>query len=381
MRSQGILRALQGMGTVDVAILDEEHRIDEMRALVSEDVSTCDVLPVSSFARNESLVEKALWTFDRKRLYPHGCGVDHETACRIAERSKEYDLVWFWTLRAADMFPLFAWRSSVVDVDDVPSTLQVSKLGVARGPLEYALSYRRMAAWRRREKLLDRRFSVLTVCSEADQQYLGDLGVQAPMHVVPNGYDLPAIECDRKVAAPPRLGFIGVFGHEPNREGIEWFVGKCWPKIKAAVPDVRLRLVGPGSDGPMSPQGPDVDRLGWVTDPSGEMSTWSGMIVPIRIGAGSRVKVAQAVSQKCPLISTRFGAQGYELAHGDGIAIADSAEDFSAACVWTVQNPLDAAKRADRAWKHHVENWTWAAIAPRIEAAVEDCLRSSRTAV
>lgn len=72
-----------------------------------------------------------------------------------------------------------------------------------------------------------------------------------------------------------------------------------------------MRIVGPGSNGPCKPLAPDVDGLGWVKDPADEIRTWSAMAVPIGIGAGTRGKVAQAFSQKCPIVSTSLGAYGY----------------------------------------------------------------------
>jgi hypothetical protein len=33
---------------------------------------------------------------------------------------------------------------------------------------------------------------------------------------------------------------------------------------------------------------------------------------------------------------------------------------------------------AERAWKVFEEKWTWEAIAPRVHAAAEDCLRRTR---
>lgn len=379
MRSRNILGALRQLGTVEVMVLDEEARADEMNALSREETGVAEALRVLPFGDERSAVRKVAWTFNPRLPYPHGFGVDEAVSKRVVERCREFDVVWFWTLRAADMFPAFAWKASVVDIDDVPSTLEKTKLQVAGNPRDHVLAYRRLMTWRRREKLLDRRFSVLAVCSGADRQYLGELGVQAPVHVIPNGWDPPLIEKQRELASPPRLGFIGVFGHQPNRDGIGWFLGECWPRIKAEIPDARLRLVGPGSDTFLGPGSPDVDGLGWVADPSDEMTTWSAMIVPIRIGAGSRVKVAQAVCHKCPLISTRFGAQGYEAAHGDGISIADSPEEFAASCIRTIRNPVQAAAMAQRALSHHMENWTWNAIRPHVWAAAEECLKRTAT--
>jgi hypothetical protein len=43
---------------------------------------------------------------------------------------------------------------------------------------------------------------------------------------------------------PPRVGFIGTFGHQPNLDGARWFIENVWPDILQTMPHARLRLVG-----------------------------------------------------------------------------------------------------------------------------------------
>jgi glycosyltransferase involved in cell wall biosynthesis len=277
------------------------------------------------------------------------------------------------------MFPRWAWSRSVADIDDVPSTYERAARDTEPDWHKRLLTSVRIASWRRREQLLGERFTVLATCSENDQRYLRSLGVTAPIHVIPNGFERPTEPPTRCLAIPPRLGFIGIFDYEPNLDGIRWFARECWPLVKRDVPDARLRLVGRLSDGPLKPSGPDIDALGWVDDADGEMSTWSAMIVPIRLGAGTRGKIAHAFSQKCPVVSTTLGAYGYDAVNGREMFLADSPADFAAACVRTIRAPSEAAAVAERAWQDFLERWAWDAIRPRVWAAAEECLRLSRS--
>jgi glycosyltransferase involved in cell wall biosynthesis len=101
------------------------------------------------------------------------------------------------------------------------------------------------------------------------------------------------------------------------------------------------------------------------------------MVVPIRMGAGTRVKIVHGFSRKCPIVSTSLGAHGYDVADGRELYLADSPEQFSSACIKAVREPKQAAEMADRAWREFLEKWTWEAVRPRVWAAAEDCLRSS----
>jgi glycosyltransferase involved in cell wall biosynthesis len=123
-----------------------------------------------------------------------------------------------------------------------------------------------------------------------------------------------------------------------------------------------------------------VDTLGWIEDPENEISTWSAMIIPIQTGGGTRIKIADAFSRKVPVVSTRYGAYGYDVKGGTELLLADSPRDFSAACVSLAKDTMLGAKLAETAWSRFLKDWSWDAIAPCFWSAAEDCLRRSRVA-
>jgi glycosyltransferase involved in cell wall biosynthesis len=364
------------MGSVEVVVFDEKLPDDQIILKADGEFKVAGTVQVKLKA-NKGLIRKIRWVLDPRIPYPHGCGVDSQEAEMIHRKVQDSDLVWFFKLRTPNMFLDAAWPRSVVDIDDVPSTFERTALQTQTGMRERVLTLARLFSWRRREKLLGERFTVLAVCSERDSQYLRSLGVKTHTHVIPNGFEKPSIEPVRRPAAPPRIGFIGLFDYFPNREGIQWFVNKCWPRIRRVAPDARLRLVGQGSDGPLTPSGPGLDALGWLANPSDEITTWSAMVVPIRLGAGTRLKIAQGFGQKCPIVSTSLGAYGYGAVDGRELYLADSPEAFADACIRTIRQPEEAARMAERAWDQFLQKWTWDAIRPRIWAAAEDCLQRS----
>ena len=376
IRSLNIARALREMGAVEVVVLDEQNRNGNLIAEPGCEFPLAYSLDVK-IRPNKGLIGKIGSTFNPRSDHPHGSGVEHDAMRRVLRSLEDFDLVWFARLRSADMFPNAAWPRSVVDVDDLPSTFARATLQVGGGARERLSVMRYLFSWQRREKLLGERFTVLAVCSEEDRQYLKQAGVLVPIHVIPNGFEIPPTKPVHSPATPSRIGFIGLFDYFPNRDAIDWFVNECWPRIKCEVSDARLRLVGRDSDGFLKHLGPDIDRLGWLANPSDEIQTWSAMVVPIRVGSGTRVKIAHAFSQKCPVVSTSFGAYGYGAVDGREMYIADSAETFSKACILAIRDPEGAAQVAERAWCQFMEKWTWDAIRPSVWEAAEDCLRKT----
>jgi glycosyltransferase involved in cell wall biosynthesis len=377
MRSRAIARALKSVGHVEFIVVGDPADAPSMPAIRSTTFDVTDRLTVRP-RPNATFRAKLRWLAAPRSIYPHGCGVGDEDMQRAVHAARECDLVWFFKLRTPNMFPGWSWDRSVVDIDDIPSAYEHTALKTVRSARERCASLLRAISWQRRERRLGDRFSVLGVCSDDDKQYLRRLGVSSPVHVIPNGFDAPVTPPARRPATPPRIGFMGIFDYEPNRQGLDWFVRTCWPRIKQAIPDARLRLVGRDSDGPLKPEGPDIDGLGWIPDPAEEIASWSHTIVPIRIGAGTRGKIAHAFGVKCPVVSTPLGAYGYDVHSGVELLLADSSSDFAGACIALVREPAFADAIAERAWQRFLVNWTWEAIQPRIWAAAEDALRRAR---
>lgn len=367
-----VARALQDVGEVSLAIASDTDDAEAIEKTAGEfqvhgHVGT-KVVP------NGGLRNHLRRWLNRRYLNLFTSVADERDRIRICESLNQFDLIWINSLRVANMFGLWRWPRSVLDVDDIPSSYSLAMWRNGDRPMDRVRAGLRTISLRWHERLLPERFTVLAVCSDADRRYLG---AGSLVHVIPNGFERPNAEPQRRPSQPPRLGFIGLFSYAPNLDGMRWFLRECWPRIKREIPDARLRLVGKDSDGPLKPTAADVDSLGWMADPSDEIATWAAMIVPVRLGAGTRVKVAEAFSRKCPLVSTRLGAFGYDVVHGRELLLADSPEAFSAACIQAVRDPSSGTAMAERAWTSFLEKWTWDAIKPRVWAAAEHSLRLS----
>lgn len=291
----------------------------------------------------------------------------------VLELIQQHDVVWIHRIESANLLRIDKWPHSVLDVDDLPSRVYRSS---ARSGTERArpLLDRRMSwIWRRRERLLAKRFTAMTVCSEDDRRYLGN---RPNIHVIPNGFQ-PLAALRRVSTDLPRIGFIGKLPFPPNKAGVKWFIRDVWPLIKLEIPNAQLRLVGLGSDGEFPKLGPDITGLGWMQDPSDEIASWSAMIVPIQFGGGTRTKIAEGFARRCPIVSTTIGAFGYDVRNGEEILLADSARDFAAGCISLLRNPDAAEALAERAHKRFLRQWSWDSFQNTVGAAIQECMGAS----
>ena len=259
-----------------------------------------------------------------------------------------------------------------MDVDDLASQLYDSKAKVQSLFLRRLLDFRMKYIWQRRERLFLKRFNILCVCSEMDKKHFDD---PFRVYVVRNGFEpvsggsLAEVEHD-----PFRLGFIGGLNYFPNREGLEWFIEKVWPLVKSSIPAMRLRLIGEGTGGGVCTLGADIDGLGRIEDVGCEIATWNAMIVPIRHGGGTRIKVAEGFARRCPVITTTVGAYGYEIENGKEALIADDPVEFSRACKAVLTSPDLRRKLIDNAFSAFSQHYTWEAQQRNISKAIQHCL-------
>ncbi len=56
------------------------------------------------------------------------------------------------------------------------------------------------------------------------------------------------------------------------------------------------------------------------------------LVVPLRVGGGTRLKILEALARGVPVVTTSLGCEGLGLRSGQDVLVADDAEAF-AACV------------------------------------------------
>jgi glycosyltransferase involved in cell wall biosynthesis len=371
LRALQIGRALKKFGRPTLVVVGAHDVAPQARAMTADEFDIGREIKVRH-ANTDGLLGRARSLVRGNFTNIHGFVAELADESWLLEAHKNYDLIWFFKLRTANYFANASWRNSVVDIDDVPSTMEISRLQTEPTLGIRLKAYVRTLELRRHESQLWRRFDVLGVCSKADE---AKLSKRAPVYVIPNGFARPSQPPVRKPITPPRIGFMGLYSYEPNMNGVQWFIAHCWEEIKRQVPGVRFRLVGQDSDGPLRPKDPAVDALGWVENPAEEIASWSLMIVPIRIGAGTRVKIADAFSRKCPVVSTRFGALGYDVQDRKELLLADDPKAFVTACVSLINDQERANRMAEASYSAFLEKWTWDAVAPKVWNAATHCLR------
>jgi O-antigen biosynthesis protein len=134
-------------------------------------------------------------------------------------------------------------------------------------------------------------------------------------------YTIPLYFFEDLVAVPgpehrKDIVFVAGFAHPPNVDAAKWLVHHIMPRVRAKEPGLsHLWLVGSHpADEIMQLAGDDVSVTGYVTDERLLEFYRSARVavVPLRIGAGMKGKVIEALHHGIPLVTTPVGAQGLE---------------------------------------------------------------------
>src|SRR5206468_3516041 len=97
------------------------------------------------------------------------------------------------------------------------------------------------------------------------------------------------------------------------------------------------------------------------------LATSGVMVVPLRIGGGSRLKILEAMAAGLPVISTRVGAEGLELVPGVNYLAADEPEAIADALVSWIRDPRPAHAMAERSRAFILDRYDWDTLAQRLE--------------
>jgi glycosyltransferase involved in cell wall biosynthesis len=113
---------------------------------------------------------------------------------------------------------------------------------------------------------------------------------------------------------------------------------------------------------------PGIDFVGEVTDVRPYLDRAAVVVVPLRIGGGSRLKILEALAAGKAVVSTSVGAEGLDLNPGQDVLIADSSQDFAHSVVDLLLSKAARRELGANGRKVVTERYGWNQIAKRMGA-------------
>ena len=213
------------------------------------------------------------------------------------------------------------------------------------------------------------------VCSLADQQRLAKDAPAARTVIIPNAADIERLQPRSSDPAPDAdtVLFFGLLASVPNVDGLLFFIRDVWPRILAARPTAQFIVVGADPAPELKAlDAPRVTIVGPVDDLRPYLSRAAVVVVPLRLGSGTRLKILESWAMARPVVSTSLGAEGLESVSGKHLLIADDPAEFAAAVVRILNEPELAASLGAAGRALVSESFSWQGTAKSLAAFFQE---------
>ena len=244
-------------------------------------------------------------------------------------------------------------------------------------------AWRALSWWRTRraERRVARRARQVTFISSRDLAAVPVAPERA--RIVTNGVDAGYWSRSAPPSFPNQLVFTGVMDYGPNADAATYLVTEILPRVRVAVPGVRLTIAGrnpsPNLQDLAIRQG-GVEVTGYVDDLRPCLEHAALFVAPLRFASGMQNKILEAMAMELPVVTSAVVADGLRVAGAEAppivIGDADGPDGFAAHVIYLLR---DAQRRKElgalgRAYVRRHFDWERSAL--QLEAC---CIAAAAT--
>lgn len=207
-----------------------------------------------------------------------------------------------------------------------------------------------------------RQFDGIVTVSDLERAWVQDHIPGAAVEVVPNGVDTEYFHPDSLAFEnSPYIIFTGAMDYPPNIDAARWFCNETLPAMRRSIPNIRLKIVGKNPHPQVFELGKrsGVEVTGTVPDIRSYVAGARALVVPLRSGGGTRLKILEAMALGRPVISTTVGAEGLDVTPGTDILIADDPQQFVKSIQLLLSAPEASEKIGEAGRRLVVEKYDW----------------------
>lgn len=237
-----------------------------------------------------------------------------------------------------DLLPLSVYLDEFAHLPKILVNHNVESVRLQRwaesdpSPLKRAflrLQWRRLCRF---EKEMVNRFDGCIAVSDLDREVLVKMGIQTPIAVVPNGTNTEFFKPMGRPRIENSVLWLGHMDVHTNRDAVLYFWREICPLIRQRKPDTTIIFVGtapPREIADAAAGDPRVRVTGFVDDIRTYVDEAEVVVVPIRIGSGTRLKILDAMAMGKAIVSTSVGCEGIDVTDGENILVGDTPHEFA----------------------------------------------------
>ena len=292
--------------------------------------------------------------------------------------SSDFDVVLFcgkWAMpciRSVQHLPV------VIDCCDTEHVRIGAELNCAR-PLRRPWLLWRYHELKRIEKGLARITPNIFFTSARDKRAL--MGDGNGGEVIPVGVDCMKFR-RTEPSSPDTIVFVGVMDFSPNHDAALLLGGRILPRIRRAVPNVRLLIVGRNPKPELLRKAkywPNCSILGRVEDVRAYLGKAAVFAAPIRFASGTQNKVLEAMAMEVPVVTTSTVAEGLRVSPqiGPPLCVADNSERFADDVIRLLRSPAERHRLGTQGRTFVERHFAWDDSARKLE---DICMRAAGVA-
>ncbi len=210
-------------------------------------------------------------------------------------------------------------------------------------------------------------FSKIIAMSDVDRQKLLAVQPDLDVAVVPNGVDTAYFApVGERRADSVKLMFLGGSQHSPNVDAVRYFCDEIYGTVRRVAPEVYLEVVGAFDDRLIHDDTGSVKYTGYVDDVRPFLLDSAMLIVPLRVGGGTRLKILEAMAMGVPVVSTSVGCEGIDAEPQRDIVVADEPDEFARAILNVLNTPALRESLAKNGRDVVERKYGWRQIARRL---------------
>jgi glycosyltransferase involved in cell wall biosynthesis len=199
--------------------------------------------------------------------------------------------------------------------------------------------------------------------------------------VAPNGVDTqrfkPYTTCRDNSAVT--LGYLGSMDLQMNVEAVQRFCRSLLPRIRERLRDIDVRflVIGRNPSAAVEHLAADIPGMsvsGTVDDVLPWLHKVDIVVCPLRIGAGTKLKVAEAMSSGLPVVGSGLAFAGIPGHAGEDYVMADDDDAFVEAVCRLSRNSGERAVIGARARHLAQQHLDWTAIGQKLASELSGAL-------
>lgn len=245
------------------------------------------------------------------------------------------------------------------------------------GGLRGTMARRQRGPVRRYEAEVVRAATRVWAVSEEERQHF-DAIAPGNVDLIANGVDCSAIPFRPSTPKGAEILFLGRMDYGPNIDGVQYLLEDVVGQIRA--PGAHVRIVGanpPPTLERLAQSAPlPVEVTGFVVETAPYLASARLLVVSLRSGGGTRLKILEALAGGVPIVTTTLGCEGLGVTHEHDVLIADDGPSLAAAIDRLIADD-ELCERLARNGRALVEQrFDWHAIGALASESLETALGS-----